>query len=336
MSAIAIIGQGYMGNAHSAAWASAGQADAIKYICTPRPKEGSVPVATKAHYISDLDVILKDSDVKFVSVCTPTPTHKEIAFALLAAGKHVLLEKPIALTLADAKAIADAAAKSSGSLMVAHVVRFFLGYQKLRAASDSGELGTVFSVHARRFSPKPSWATWLGDETQSGGMLVDFSIHDFDQLNMYLGNPVEVFAMQTSPSGPAEITVTYENGGIGQVQSFMDITEGVPFTSTIDLLGTKGLAHYEFSAVSATEESSAGNDAGVNGWHVFSSKANTVERIATDDPYGRQVKYFFEQASTSGTYDVSPTAAAVAALQVSLAAKAALKEGRSIAIASLK
>ena len=262
MSSIAIIGQGYMGNAHSAAWANAGEADAIKYICTPRPKEGSVPLANKARYISDLDVILQDSDVKFVSVCTPTPTHKEIAIALLAAGKHVLLEKPIALTLADAKAIADAAAKSSGSLMVAHVVRFFLGYQKLRAASDSGELGTVFSVHARRFSPKPSWATWLGDETQSGGMLVDFSIHDFDQLNMYLGNPVEVFAMQTSPSGPTEITVTYENGGIGQVQSFMDVTEGVPFTSTIDLLGTKGMAHYEFSAVSATEESSAGNSAG--------------------------------------------------------------------------
>ena len=63
MSSIAIIGQGYMGNAHSAAWASAGQSDAIKYICTPRPKEGSVPVASKAQYISDLDVILKDIDV---------------------------------------------------------------------------------------------------------------------------------------------------------------------------------------------------------------------------------------------------------------------------------
>ena len=115
MASIAIIGQGYMGNAHAAAWASAGQADAIKYICTPRPKEGSVPAAKNAKYITDLDVILKDADVKYVSVCTPTPTHKDITVALLAAGKHVLLEKPITLNVADAKIVADAAAKSSGS-----------------------------------------------------------------------------------------------------------------------------------------------------------------------------------------------------------------------------
>ena len=64
MTSIAIIGQGYMGNAHAAAWASAGLADSIKYICTPRPKEGSVPAASSAKYISDLNVILNDPDVK--------------------------------------------------------------------------------------------------------------------------------------------------------------------------------------------------------------------------------------------------------------------------------
>lgn len=152
MASVAIIGQGYMGNAHAAAWASAGQADSIKYICTPRPKEGSVPAAKNAKYITDLDIILRDPDVKYVSVCTPTPTHKDIAVALLAAGKHVLLEKPVALTVADAKVVAEAATKSSGSLMVAHVVRFFLGYQKLRGIHQSGQLGNLLSVHARRFS----------------------------------------------------------------------------------------------------------------------------------------------------------------------------------------
>ena len=330
MDAIAIIGQGYMGNAHANAWAAAGQAGAIKYICTPRPKPGSVSAASSASYISDLSVILKDPEIKFVSVCTPTPTHKEITIELLAAGKHVLLEKPIALTLADAQIVAEAAKKSSGSLMIAQVVRFFLGYQELRKVADSGELGKVLSVHARRFSPKPTWATWLGDESQSGGMLVDFSIHDFDQVNMYLGKPVEVFAAQSDPTGPAEITIKYENGGVGQVQSFMNAAPGVPFTSTIDLLGTSGIAHYEFSAVSATEESSSGNSAGVNSWHVFSSKGITVNQIQTDDPYGRQIKYFFEQAKNGGKYDLTPTDTAVTALAVSLAAKTSLKEGRPV------
>lgn len=333
MASIAIIGQGYMGNAHANAWASAGQADAIKYICTPRPKEGSVTAATKAKYISDLKIILDDPEVQFVSVCTPTPTHKDIAVSLLAAGKHVLLEKPIALTLEDAQIVAEAAKKSSGSLMIAQVVRFFLGYQELRKAAESGELGNLLSVHARRFSPKPTWATWLGEESQSGGMLVDFSIHDFDQVNMYLGKPIEVFAAQSNPSGPAEITIKYENGGIGQIQSFMNAAPGVPFTSTIDLLGASGMAHYEFSAVSATEESSEGNSAGVNSWHVFSSKGNKVSQIATDDPYGRQVKYFFEMAKSGGKYDLTPTESAITALKVSLAAKESLKKGAPVKLA---
>ena len=150
---------------------------------------------------------------------------------------------------------------------------------------------------------------------------------------MYLGKPIEVFAAQTSPSGPAEITVKYEGGGVGQVQSFMDAAAGVPFTSTIDLLGTSGIGHYEFSAISATEESSSSSNAGVNSWHVFSSKGNTVEQIATDDPYGRQIKYFYDQAKTGGKYELSPIPSAIAALQVCLAAKASLKEGRPVSTA---
>ena len=333
MASIAIIGQGYMANAHAAAWANAGQGDAIKYICTPRPKEGAVAAAAKAKYISDLEIVLNDPDVKYVSITTPTLTHKEISLALLAAGKHVLLEKPIAFTLSDALEIEAASKKSSGSLMLAHVVRFFLGYQKLHEATVRGDLGKVLSVQARRFSPKPTWAAWLGDESQSGGMLLDFSIHDFDQINLYLGKPIEVFTLQTSPTGPAEITIKYEGGGVGQVQSFMNAAPGVPFTSTIDLLGTDGIAHYEFSAISATEESSSGNSAGVNSWHVFSAGGNTVEQIPSDDPYGRQVAYFFDQAKRGGKYDLISTHDAISALKVSLAAKQSLKEGRPVSIA---
>jgi len=163
--------------------------------------------------------------------------------------------------------------------------------------------------------------------------LLDFSIHDFDQINLYLGKPIEVFTLQTSPTGPAEITIKYEGGGVGQVQSFMNAAPGVPFTSTIDLLGTDGIAHYEFSAISATEESSSGNSAGVNSWHVFSAGGNTVEQIPSDDPYGRQVAYFFDQAQRGGKYDLISTHDAISALKVSLAAKQSLKEGGPVSIA---
>jgi len=138
--------------------------------------------------------------------------------------------------------------------------------------------------------------------------------------------------MQNTPTSPAEITIKYEGGGVGNVQSFMNAGEGVPFTSTIDLLGTKGIAHYEFSAISATEESTAGNNVAVNSWHIFSSMGNTFGQIESDDPYGHQVQYFFEQASSGGKYVLSPTDTAISALQVCLAAKTSLKESGPVAI----
>ena len=112
----------------------------------------------------------------------------------------------------------------------------------------------------------------------------------------------------------------------------MNAGDGVPFTSTIDLLGTSGIAHYEFSAISATEESSNGSSSAVNSWHTFSAKGNIFGKIEGDDPYARQVAYFFDQATTGGKYDLSPTHDAISALQVSLAAKVSLKESRAVAL----
>ena len=335
MSSIAIIGQGYMANAHATAWAAIGQADAIKYVCSPRPTAGSVPAATCAQYVADLDAVLADEAVRFVSVCTPTPTHRDIALALLAAGKHVLLEKPIALSVEDGLAIADAANRSTGSLMVAQVVRFFAGYQRLREARDAGRFGDVLSVRARRLSPKPDWAAWMKDEEQSGGMLIDFSTHDIDQLNLFLGRPIEVYATQAGPSAPAEITVRYHDGGVGHVESFMNNSAGVPFTSTIDVLGAAALGHYEFSAVSATKESAESSGANVNSWHVFSAAGNTVQEIRADDPYGRQIAYFWKQASSGKAFEVAPVEAAIVSLEVALAAKRSLREGLPMAITSV-
>ena len=334
MSSVAIIGQGYMANAHATAWAGMGKAGDITYVCSPRPVAGSVAPATNAQYVSTLDTILADETVTFVSVCTPTPTHREIALALLAAGKHTLLEKPIALTVDDALAIAKAVKESSGSLMVAQVVRFFDGYQRIRAARDAGDFGDLLSVRARRFSSKPDWAPWMADDDKSGGMLVDFSTHDFDQLNLFLGNPREVCATQSAPDAPAHITVSYEGGGVGHVESFMNNSAGVPFTSTIDVLGTSGLGHYEFSAVSATETSADEPDSSVNKWHVFSAAGNRTGAISDDDPYGRQISYFWNQASSGLPFDVAPLHAAIAALAVSLAAKQSLSEGRPVAVSS--
>ena len=201
MHGIAIVGGGNMGRTHARAWSELGLGRDIRYICTPSPG-ADFPHAPSARFVTDFDEVLADPEVDIVSVCTPTPSHRDLAVRALGAGKHVLLEKPIALSTDDAEAIAAAAAESSGILMVAHVVRFFDGYQRVRGEAESGRLGELRHVRATRMSPAPTWASWLADESRSGGMLVDFAIHDFDQLNLFLGHPVAVTTVQAGSARP--------------------------------------------------------------------------------------------------------------------------------------
>src|SRR6185437_12415137 len=102
---------------------------------------------------SDWDTVLADPDVDVVDICVPTPLHREAAERALAAGKHVFLEKPIALTVDDADAIVDAAERSGRLFMVGLVLRFWPEYVELQRRIASGELGRAYAVGAFRLSP---------------------------------------------------------------------------------------------------------------------------------------------------------------------------------------
>jgi predicted dehydrogenase len=323
---IAIIGAGSMGEAHARAWAGAGAGERIAYVCTgstPRPLEH----APHAALVTDLDAVLADPEVSIVSVCTPTDTHADIAIRALQAGKHVLLEKPIALTIDDAHRIRAQAAISPGLLMVAHVVRFFGGYRALREASEAGTLGVPLSVRAERLSGPPKPSPWWHDETRSGGVLVDFAIHDFDQLNLFLGEPLTVTARQGRPGGPIETAVEYANGGLGQVLTSMGMPPGFTFSSSAEVLGSEALAAHRFVGSLDGSASPRHLEAVGDG-----AEALTSTPIDGGDPYIRQAEYFLDCIATGAEPAWCPTDAAVTALAVSLAAKESLATGRPVQV----
>jgi predicted dehydrogenase len=329
MPTIAIIGQGGMARAHARAWNEIGLAGGIRYVCTP----GSpVPLedAPLARFVTDLDVVLRDPDVDIVSVCTPTPTHADIAIRSLKAGKNVLLEKPIALTMRDALAIRDVAAQSAGILMVAHVVRFFDGYRAIRERVEAGELGRVLTARAQRISAAPGASTWWHDESKSGGVLVDFSIHDFDQLNLFLGLPLSASAKRARPDGPIEVSVDYEGGGSGQVLAFMGMPAGFSFASSLELLGDLGLADHHFAGALQAAASPSGNDV----YRVVTPEVIETRGIGAGNPYAHQAEYFLECATSGIDPAFCPTDSAVSALAVSLAARESLATGRPVSVRS--
>lgn len=321
MTAIAIVGQGYMGRTHAEAWASLGYADRIRYLVAPGTRALFEPAAS-ARFVNDLQVALDDPEVDILSVCTPTPSHAEIAIRALRAGKHVLLEKPIALTLDDSLAIREVAATSGRILMIAQVVRFFAGYQLLREAWQDGSLGTLQSLRAVRAINTPTWADWWADETQSGGVPVDFSIHDYDQANLFLGTPVAVTATRLTDEGPIETTIEYRDGGVAQVLSHAHTAVGLPFTSSLAVIGTKGMADYRLTAGSPTDPDASG----VNSFRLTTVSGSNEVGVADNAPYAREAEYFLDCVTSGREPTLSPTDSAIRALEVSLGARESLQQ----------
>lgn len=326
MTAIAIVGRGGMARAHARAWRELGRGGDIRYVSTPKPGP-PLEDAPVARFEPDLDVILRDPLVEIVSICTPTPTHADLAIRALRAGKNVLLEKPIALTLTDARAIREVAKQSSGVLMVAHVVRFFDGYRAIRESVASGAIGAVLSARATRISAKPGPSDWWHDESKSGGVLVDFAIHDFDQLNLFLGTPLTVTARRARADGPFETTVDYEGGGTGQVLSFMGMPPGFSFASSLDLVGSRGIAEYRFGGALETVGRTVPDAV-----RLLTDEGSRDLGVAPDNPYMRQAAYFLECVEASTPPVVCSVDAAIAALAVALAARESFLTGTPVQI----
>ena len=301
MHGIAIVGGGNMGRTHARAWSELGLGRDIRFICTPSPG-ADFPHAPSARFVTDFDEVLADAEVDIVSVCTPTPSHRDLAVRALGAGKHVLLEKPIALSTDDAEAIAAVAAESTGILMVAHVVRFFDGYQRVRGEAESGRLGELRHVRTTRMSAAPTWASWLADESRSGGMLVDFAIHDLDQLNLFLGQPVAVTTVQAGSPGRFETTVEYAAGGVGRAETCAEMPAGTPFSSSLEVTGDAGTASFRYP--DATH----------------------------DDAFVRQAAYFLRCVDDGPEPHYCPTESAVLALRVARAARESLRSRRTVGL----
>ena len=314
---IAVIGTGAMGLAHVRALAGLGAADRIAYLCSARSPR-AMPEAPAARLTTSVDEVLLDASVGIVVICTPTDTHRDLAVSALRAGKHVLLEKPIALTLADAHAILRTADASDRIFMVAHVVRFFGGYEAVDDAVRAGAVGTPLAVTAERLSSPAAPSPWGQDARRSGGPLVDVASPAFDQLNQLLGQPRSVSARRTGTGRPIETTVDYADGGIGRVLTSMELPPAFGFSSAIEVLGSTGLIAHRFVGASPTHTPPLAIDA------LGSAAAHGLVDLDEADPYRRQMASFLDCVDR----DIQPFRvtgrSALAALTVALAAKASL------------
>ena len=311
---VGVIGSGGIAAAHLWAWRRLGL-EIVVY------STGLAAAAMAAEYCGaaaeSLDAVLDGVDV--VDICTPTPSHSGIVAAAAAAGRHVVCEKPLALTSGDAAAAAAACADAGVRLYPAHVVRYFPEYFAAKSAVDAGAIGTPTALRLSRRSAAPL-RPWFADRTQSGGVVMDQMIHDIDYARWIAGDVIGVEA--TTADGPmapqqrASVVLTHAGGAISHLSGEWGPSE-VAFATSFSLVGTRGTVT-DAAFPQAVERAATAGDV-LPPWQSAGS------------PYLAQAAEFLAALNGGPTPRVS-AADGVAAVAVAEAANLAASTGRPVAL----
>lgn len=276
---VAMIGYAFMGKAHSNAWRNVSSYFDVpafeRRVLVGRDPKGVAEAAARYGWAESAtdwrDVIARD-DIQIIDICAPGFLHAEIAIAALAAGKHVLVEKPLANTLAEAEAMA-AAARSARDLGVQSMIGF--NYRRVPALAlareliAEGRLGTVRHVRAAYLQDwlvgPDSPMTWrLNKETAGSGALGDIASHAIDQVLFLLGDQVTEVAgrlhtftsSRPGRNGPEEVTVddaawatlTLASGAIASVE-VSRVATGQKNSLKLEIYGDKGALLFDLEAL---------------------------------------------------------------------------------------
>ncbi|MGL6075829.1 MAG: Gfo/Idh/MocA family protein [Fimbriiglobus sp.] len=173
------------------------------------PEPGRVDLTGVTTYM-DYGAMLADPEIDLIDICNPTHMHPEFAIQALEAGKHVLVEKAIALTTAEADAMLAASKKAGKLLMVAHVLPFFGEFTYAAEVIQSKRYGKLVGAHFSRVISQPDWSADIGDAAKTGGPAVDLHIHDTHFIGLIAGVPEAVSSVgQVSGDAVNYLTTSY-------------------------------------------------------------------------------------------------------------------------------
>jgi UDP-N-acetylglucosamine 3-dehydrogenase len=240
---IGVVGCGRMGGFHIRNYA---QLDCAQLVAVADPSEesrrralGDTRVAEYADWREMIELGAGELDA--LSIACPSEYHADVALEALAAGLHVLVEKPIATTLPDALRMRGAAFEADRKLMVGHVERFNPAVAKLRELVADGRLGTVYRAHATRVGPLPT-------RIQDTGVAIDLATHDLDVMQHVLDSSIhEIYAdggrfQHSSQEDLLTCLARFGDEGQAQTLGLLDVNWLTPEKKReIALIGENGL-----------------------------------------------------------------------------------------------
>ena len=261
---VGVIGLGFMGGTHVQAYRAAnaaGSSNRLVAVCDAdaerragRGAGGNIATGSgdrlfdpsDVQATSDPDELLANPAVELVSICTPTDSHVDLALRALDAGKHVLVEKPVALESATVERLARRAREAETVCMPAHCIRLWPAWRWAADQVRAGTFGAARSAVFRRHGSMPGWSQgFYEDAARSGGALVDLHIHDADFVLACFGAPNAV----TSAGDLHHVTTLYhyDEGPVHVVaEGGWDHADGWPFRMSFTIVCEDGTIDYEF------------------------------------------------------------------------------------------
>jgi predicted dehydrogenase len=327
VTGVALLGGGFMARIHAGSYGTLGDRAQVRVVCALEGAE-SIAEGLGAEVSHDWEAAIAAPGIEAVDICLPTPLHRPVAERALSLGRHVLVEKPVALSLEDADAIGAAAAANDRVLMVGHVLRYFPEVIELRRLVEAGELGAARAVSALRLSAPPDWNEWMVDPARSGGVLVDMMIHDFDISSALLGEARRVFAVAAADGRHVNALVSYERGDAA-VEGSHAMPSSYPFTAALRVLCDGGMLEHAF-VTGAGDEVADDEAASVLNIHPADAEARRFH--AAVDPWASQISHFLDCIETGAEPRDGSFAQARAALAVALAARRSISLGEPVAL----
>jgi len=247
-----VIGLGQFGEKHTHVASDLPNVDLVA-VCSrreTRAKEVASKYGVKRWY-TDVQKMLQDREVEAVSIVTAENEHREPTIMAAKAGKHVLLEKPIAMNLKDADDMIEATRKANVFFMVGHILRFDTRYVMAKDEIEHGKIGRIVGIYARRNIP----AKISGHYLQRVSSIVDDALHDTDLMLWYTKDKItRVYAESVNVRGLPNPDLAwslykFESGAVGVAEDAWFLPDKTPFNidARMEIIGTEGAIYIDVS-----------------------------------------------------------------------------------------
>jgi len=329
---VGLVGAGSMGHTHAPAWKSLATKGA-ELAGIHAARATSAQELAQEHGVKvypSYDALLADVDI--VDLCVPTDLHRAMTIQAAEAGKHIICEKPIALTVEDGRAMIDACDKVGVRLFIAQVLRFVPQYSTAQAVVASGQIGDPAVIRLTRaaYQPRKAVDNWFTDENRSGGMILDLMIHDYDYARWLAGDVKRVFAKSArairpdAPGDYALVTLRFVGGAIAHIEGGWAYPPGF-FRTSIDIAGTGGLLEWSSDTSEPMHTHLAAPP------EQQAAEVGLPPSLETETPFDFEIRHFYDALVNNTPFLVTPRDA-LAALQIGLAARESLQTGRAVTI----